>query len=149
MVVVVPITAATTATAAPLPSPPLSPLLQPLPASPHLQPHQWLVVLSSAALHFLHHPPYKFFSPCRPAIIDAFIAGLPSPFADHQQLLSCCSCPKHLSPLPLPLMISCCVLRPPSSLPTAYQAENISSFYTLGLILLEGNLLKTGNTYCG
>jgi len=41
----------------------------------------------------------------------------PSPIVDFCQPLFYCSCPGHPSPLPLPLMVGCCVLSPPSRKP--------------------------------
>ena len=42
----------------------------------------------------------------------------PSSIADLRQPLFYRSCPSHPSPSPLPSMVGCCVLRPPSSIPT-------------------------------
>ncbi len=116
---VVAFTAAIAATAVPLPSPPLSSLLQPPPMSPCLQnSHRWLVVVLSVSPHLLCRPPSKFVSPHHRGIVDAFAAGPPYPFADHCQPLSCCSCPEHQLPLLLPLMVSCCTLCLPRNKPT-------------------------------
>ena len=67
--------------------------------------------------YLLRCPPSEFVSPCRCVILDAFAAGPPSPFADHCQPLSCCSFTEHQLLLPLLLMVGCCILRPPSSIP--------------------------------
>jgi hypothetical protein len=79
---------------------------------------QWLVVVSSVAPCLLCCQLSEFVSPRRCAIVDAFAAGPPSPFAYHCQPLSCCSFTKHQLLLPLQLMVGCCILCPPSSIPT-------------------------------
>jgi hypothetical protein len=100
-----------------LPPPSLS--LQPLPTSLRLQRScRWLVVVSSVAPRLLRRPPSEFISPRHRAIVDAFAAGPPSPFAYHRQPLSCRSFTEHQSLTPLPLVVGCCILRPPSSIPT-------------------------------
>ena len=72
-----------------------------------------VVVVSSVAPRLLHCPPFEFVSPRHRAIVNAFTAGLPSPFANHSQPLSCCSFTEHQWLSPLPLMVGCCILRPP------------------------------------
>ncbi len=117
LVVAITATTITTTTAAPLPLSLLSPLLQPPPMSPCLQPSRWwLVVVSSVAPHLLHHPPSKFVSPRSRAIFDTLATGPLSPFANHGQPLSCHSCPNHQLLLFVPLIVGCCILCPPSSL---------------------------------
>jgi len=114
-VVVVAVVAAAADAVATMPSP----LLQPLPMSLRLQRScRWLVVVSSVAPRLLRRPPSKFISPHHRAIVDAFAARPPSPFAYHRQPLSCRSFTKHQLLLPLPLMVGCCILCPPSSIPT-------------------------------
>ena len=104
-------------TPSPLPPPSLS--LQPLPMSLRLQRScRWLAVVSSVAPRLLRCPPFEFISPRHRAIVDAFAAGPPSPFAYHCQPLSCRSFTEDQSLSPLPLMVGCCILRPPSSIPT-------------------------------
>ncbi len=111
------IVAAVATTPSPLPPPSLS--LQPLPTSLRVQrSYQWLVVVSSGAPCLLHRPPSEFISPRHCAIVDAFAAGPPSPFAYHGQPLSCRSFTEHQLLPPLLLMVGCCILRPPSSIPT-------------------------------
>jgi hypothetical protein len=75
-------------------------------------------VVSSVAPRLLRRPPSEFISPRHRAIVDAFTTGPPGPFAYHHQPLSCRSFTKHQSLSPLPLMVGCCILRPPSSIPT-------------------------------
>ncbi len=68
-----PVAAAATdaATTTPLPLPPPSPLLQPLPmSSPLRRSCRWLVVVSSVAPCLLRPPPSIFVSPCRRAVVD-------------------------------------------------------------------------------
>ena len=135
-VVAVVAAAANAASTTPSPLPPPSLSLQPLPTSLHLQRScRWLVVVSSVALCLLRCPPSEFISPRHHAIVDAFSAGPPSPFAYHRQPLSCRSFTEHQSLLPLLLMVGCCILRPPSSIPTTSPSQNVSSFHPLGLIL--------------
>ena len=59
---------------------------------------------------------------------DAFAAGPPSPFACHRQPLSCRSFTEHQSLSPLPLMVGCCILRPPSSIPTTSPSQKRFQF---------------------
>jgi hypothetical protein len=47
-----------------------------------------LIVVSSVAPCLLRHLPSELMSPHHRAIVDAFAAGPPSPFADHHQPLS-------------------------------------------------------------
>jgi len=110
--------AADAATTMPSPLPPLSLSLQPLPMSLRFQRCQWLVVVSSVAPRLLCRPPSKFVSPPRLAVVNAFAAGPLSTFAYHRHSLSCCYFTEHQLPSLLPLMVGCCILRPPSSTPT-------------------------------
>ena len=137
VVVLAAVAAATDAAATtPSPLPPPSLSLQPLPMSLRLQRScRWLVVVSSVAPRLLRRPPSEYISPRHCAIVDAFAAGPPSPFAYHRQPLSCRSFTEHQLLSPLPLMVGCCILRPPSSIPPHHQAENVSIFHPLGLIL--------------
>ena len=78
----------------------------------------WLLCrLSPLACCVVHRPNLSAPAVVR-CVVDPLSAGLPSPFADHRQPLSCHSFTEHQSPLPLPLKVGCCVLRPPSSIPT-------------------------------
>ena len=58
----------------------------------------------------------------------------PSPIADLCQPLFYRSCPGHPSPLPIPSMVGCCVLRPPSSIPTELPIRKRFHVPTFGLI---------------
>ncbi len=118
--------AADAAATTPSPLPPPSISLQPLPMSLRLQCScRWLVVVSSVAPRLLRHPPSEFISP---HIVDAFATGPPSPFAYHCQPLSYRSFTEDQSLLPLPLMVGCCILRPPSSIPTTSPSQKSFQF---------------------
>ena len=68
-------------------------------------------------------------------VVDASSTGPPSSFVDNRQPLSCCSFSEHQSPSPLPLKVGCCILRPPSSIPTTSPSRKHYQFPLLGLIL--------------
>ncbi len=70
----------------------------------------------------------RIYQPPHRAIVDAFAAEPPSPFAYHRQPLSCRSFTEHQSILPLLLMVGCCILRPPSSIPTTSPSRKCFQF---------------------
>ena len=96
---------------------------QPLPAF-DAPDDDWLL----SCLLLLHHLP----STC-----DCwhFCCWPPSLNADLHQPLFYCSWPDHPSHLPLPLMVGCCILPPPSSIPTEPPSWKPFHVPTFGLIL--------------
>ena len=88
--------ASNAAVTTPSPLPPPSLLLQPLLMSLRLRRScRWLVVVSSVAPPLLRCPLSEFVSPYHRAVVNAFPAGPPSPFAYRRQPLSCRSFTEH------------------------------------------------------